>query len=508
MICGAFLAQAGYRVLLLERRNTVGGAVCTEEMFGGFKMDVGGSLHFMIRATPIVEKLELHRYGLDYIPVDPVMSAPSEAGPTITFYRDLDKTCESIAAVSPHDAEAYRRFILRLQPLNRAVFDLFLRVPTTSRLFNRFVGRRLHEHFDSRLDLIRHSLKSYGRIISDTFENEQLRAALTWWAAQSGPPPGDACSSGFIGWQPLLHEISPARPRGGSGMLTVALRRYIEAHGGTVMLSTDVDRIIVRGGRAVGVRTGRGEDYFGRAIVSNAHVWITFLRLLRHWTPEPLRGRVRRIAVGNGFGMVLRCAVHALPRYIGASRDILHGLQLLCPTRQYLNDAYADFLRGVPSRRPAAVAMTFSAIDDSLAPKDKHTLFVWGQYYPYRLRGRQSWKQIEQQEARRLLEVVDRFAPGTSQQLIDMYVQTPWEIARKHALPRANVMHVEMLPDQMFLLRPLPELSRYSSPLKGLFLASASMHPGGGIFGAAGINCSRVVRSYLRRAGSKPLMAF
>lgn len=285
-------------------------------------------------------------------------------------------------------------------------------------------------------------------------------------------------------------------------MLTKALAGYIEDHGGTVLAGHEVKQILVEGGQAVGAETVSGERFVGRRVVSNAHVWVTFLDLLKDWISADLRSRIESIHVGNGFGMVVRAAMNELPRYnvsAGNSDEIVKGLQLLCPSTQYLHDAYADYLRGEPSRDPAVIGMTFSAIDPTLAPAGKHTLFLWGQWYPYKLREGLSWDEITHREAKKLFDVIDRFAPGSSDELIDMYIQTPPAISEKHNMPNANVMHVEMLIDQMFMFRPIPELSNYETPLKHLFMANAGMHPGGGIFGAPGYNCAREVRKSLRR---------
>jgi len=502
LVTAAYLAKWGYKVTVLERRDTIGGAVCTEEMFGGYQMDVGGSAHFLIHHTPIVEDLDLNSYGLEYIPLDPFMTAPFEDGSDLRFYVDLDRTVESIAQVNEHDAEAYRAFIKRWQPLNDAVFDLFLKPPTGKSIVSTFAFRKLHESKKDRNDMLRQLFQSYGRLIHNTFEDDRVRAALAWWGAQSGPPPTDAASAEFIGWHSLIHRKGPARPRGGSGMLTQALAAYIRDHGGEVIPNQEVDEILVEDGRATGVKTVHGDLFTAKRIVSNAHVWVTFLQLLRNWIPSDIRSRIERIQVGNGFGMVVRAAVDKLPEYqlSHTTPDEMHkGIQLICPSPQYLNDAYADYLRGEPAHDPAIVAMTFSKVDPSLAPANKHTLFLWGQYYPYHLRGGGDWDDIAQREAHKLFSVMDRFAPGTSDQLIDMYIQTPKQIAEKHNMPNANVMHVEMVIDQMFMFRPLPELSEYATPLPGLYMANAGQHPGGGIFGAPGYNCAHEVRKSLRR---------
>ncbi|HKK48180.1 MAG TPA: NAD(P)/FAD-dependent oxidoreductase, partial [Alkalispirochaeta sp.] len=385
LVTAAYLAKWGYKVTVLERRDTIGGAVCTEEMFGGYQMDVGGSAHFLIHHTPIVEDLDLNSYGLEYIPLDPFMTAPFEDGSDLRFYVDLDRTVESIAQVNEHDAEAYRAFIKRWQPLNDAVFDLFLKPPTGKSIVSTFAFRKLHESKKDRNDMLRQLFQSYGRLIHNTFEDDRVRAALAWWGAQSGPPPTDAASAEFIGWHSLIHRKGPARPRGGSGMLTQALAAYIRDHGGEVIPNQEVDEILVEDGRATGVKTVHGDLFTAKRIVSNAHVWVTFLQLLRNWIPSDIRSRIERIQVGNGFGMVVRAAVDKLPEYqlSHTTPDEMHkGIQLICPSPQYLNDAYADYLRGEPAHDPAIVAMTFSKVDPSLAPANKHTLFLWGQYYP------------------------------------------------------------------------------------------------------------------------------
>ena len=502
LTAAAYLAKWGHKVLVLERRDTIGGAVCTEEMFGGFKLDVGGSAHFMVHHTPIVEDLELHRYGLEYIPLDPFMTAPFEDGSSVSFYRDLDRTCQNIARISEHDAQAYYEFIKRWQPLNEAIFEIFLKPPTLRNLGSKLIMKKFSPTRAERNELLRNLFQSYGRLINDTFEDQRVRAALAWWGAQSGPPPIDAVSAEFIGWHSVIHKKGPARPRGGSGMLTQAIAAYIRDHGGEVLANHEVARILVEDGRAVGAETVNGETFTAKRVISNAHVQVTFLQLLKDWLPPSLEKRIRSIYVGNGFGMVVRAAVNDLPVYRLSNADndeVLRGLQLICPSMQYLNDAYADYLRGEPSRDPAIVAMTFSAIDDTLAPAGKNTLFLWGQYYPRVLRPGLDWDALKRREAEKLFAVMDRFAPGTSEQLIDMYIQTPPVIEEKHNMPNANVMHVEMLIDQMFMFRPVPELSQYRTPLENLFLASAGMHPGGGIFGAPGYNCAHQVKRSLRR---------
>ena len=504
LVCACYLAKAGLRVIVCERRHIVGGAVCTEDdLLPGYKIDVGSSAHIMIHLTPVVRELALESFGLEYIDCDPFAFAPVSATEAIYFWRDIDKTCESIARISAKDAESYRRFIHHWTALNEGVFEAFLKPPTLLNLGRHVIFRRTRPAIDGTrrnpVEMVRKLMMSYGQLVRETFEHEGLRAALCWLAAQSGPPPNETAAGDFLGWHAMIHKSGVKRPRGGSGALTQALARCLEHHGGRVRLSAEVERIEIEHNTVKGVRLVGGERIEARRIVSNAHVHTTFLKLIG---AENLQGRLAKrvsdIRIGNGFGMIVRCAVSELPDYRaaptnGKPSDCHRGLQLLCPSLEYLERAYADYLRGRPSENPAALAMTFSAVDPSLAPENKHTLFIWGQYYPYQLSDDSSWDEIAEREANRLIDVVTRYAPNVRSSIINRFIQTPLDLEKRLGLLRGNVMHVEMSFDQMFMFRPLRELSTYRTPIKNLYLTGASTHPGGGVFAASGRNTAHVV---------------
>jgi phytoene dehydrogenase-like protein len=176
-----------------------------------------------------------------------------------------------------------------------------------------------------------------------------------------------------------------------------------------------------------------------------------------------------------------------------------HGLQLLSPSMDYVRRAYEDYLRGEPSRDPAVISMTFSAIDPDVAPPGKHTVFLWSQYFPYELSGGRQWDDVREEVADNILEVLYRYAPNMRGKIIDRFIQSPLDLERRIGLLRGNVMHVEMSFDQMFFFRPLPELSSYRTPISGLYLTGASTHPGGGVFGASGYNTARTIIADRRR---------
>jgi len=279
-------------------------------------------------------------------------------------------------------------------------------------------------------------------------------------------------------------------------MLTQALQKHIEAHGGEVFVNAPVEQILVEGRRATGVRVG-GQTYTVRSVVAGAHALETFGKLL----PEAHRpANAKNMRVGNGFGAILRLALDAPVRYSAHPGDAARrALGLLCRDRGQLMAAYGDFLRGEPARDPPLVAMSFSAVDDTLAPPGGEVLWLWAQYYPYELANGRRWEDVEEEVAERILDTYECYAPGTKARVVGRLFQHPEWLERHLGLFRGNVMHLEMSLDQMFALRPFLGMAEYKTHLKGLYLTGASTHPGGGIMGASGRNAARVVLKDLER---------
>jgi phytoene dehydrogenase-like protein len=493
LISAAYLAKAGYRVGVFERRALVGGAVSTDEVIPGYQFDLGGSAHILIHLTPVVEELELEAFGLEYLDLDPLFFAPFHDDDSFFIYRDVDRTVAHLEERYPGEGEAYRRFYSDWHPFSMGVRDAFLSVPGPLQLGKSMLLASSPLHWQTKLQRI---LKPYGHVVSDYFREEKIRSALVWMAAQSGPPPGEPVTGPFVLWHPLYHESGIKRPRGGSGMLTVALRRAIEAAGGEVHVNAAVSEILCKGSGAEGVRVGKA-IYTARAVIAATHAVETFDRLLpeHHRPPERLSMRV-----GNGFGAMLRLALKAPVKY-RASEDAgsRRGLQLLCENRHQIDAAYGDFLRGEPAKKPPLVAMTFSAVDPSLAPAGHEVLWLWGQYYPYELSGGKRWDEIEDDVVDSILDTFEAYAPGTRGNIVGQLFQHPEWLERELGLYRGNVMHLEMSIDQMFGMRPFMGMAKYRTHLRRLYLTGASTHPGGGIMGASGRNTARVVLKDLEK---------
>ncbi len=510
LVCACYLAKAGHDVTVFESRSRVGGAVNTEEMWGGYLVDTCSVMHILIHKTPIIEELSLHQFGIEYMQMDPWGFAPFPDESHILFYRDLNRTCESIAAISEQDAEAYRDFVTKWDGFNQQVFELFSRSPAPGAAIGGIARRTAWEQIRGRgqadpsmsgLPLLRTVLGNYGRMLDETFSSPQVKAAVAWMAAQSGPPPSEVGAGALAGAHSLYHDVGATHPRGGSGMLALALARCLEHHGGKIRCNARVERILLQNGRVRGVKLQCEESVEADLVVSGTHIQTTMLDLLGHENlPQRTRTQVESLRVGNGIGMTVRCAVNELPDYTALPQSQnnvpggqYHGMQLICPSVEYLQRAYDDAQRGYPARKPALVAMTPSAVDPSIVPEGKHSLFIWAQYHPYTLAETQDWDSIREREADRLIETLAEYAPNVAGAITHRYIQSPLDLERNTGLLRGNIMHINMSLDQMFMFRPLPEMSQYKTPIEGLYITGASTHPGGGVSGASGRNAASAV---------------
>ncbi|ATL66923.1 phytoene desaturase family protein [Nocardia terpenica] len=502
LVAACYLARAGQAVEVLERDEVLGGAVSTVPRFPGHLVDRGSSAHIMIRHTGIVEELELDRFGLRYIDCDPWGFAPAPAGterPPLVFHRDLDRTCDSItAACGAREAEAYRRFVRVWGPRSGRVMRAFAGPPGPGRLLRSFWG------LDARgggSALSREFLQSGDALLDSWFDDEPLKAALAWFGAQSGPPMSEPGTAPMVGFAALMHTLPPGRAVGGSGALTTALVARLRSDGGVVSAGDAVTELR-RVGDGWRVRTESGRNLAARTVIAGTHI-LTTLDLLERggFDAGVLADWRRRIRVGPGIGMVVRAATDALPRYPGAApAESARGLQLLVSDRRQLRLAHGAALAGELPPRPVVLAMSFSALDPSIAPPGEHQLSLWAQWHPYRLADGTDWTARADQEADRIVREVDTAAPGFANSIRNRFVQTPADLERELGLRGGNVMHVDMSLDQMFFWRPLPELSGQRVPgAPGLYLTGASTHPGGGVSGASGRTAATLALHNLRR---------
>ena len=502
LVCATYLARAGYDVHVVERDSVPGGATSTVERYPGHRTDRGSSAHLMIRHTGIPEELELGHHGLRYLDCDPWAFAPAPTGsdePGIVFHRDLDDTCESIAAACGHrDAAAYRRFVAEWEPLAKRMMAGFSEPPTARGLGAAFL--RPSDVADP-ISVAQSFLASGDAVLDYYFDSERLKAALAWFGAQSGPPMSQPATAPMVGFAALMHHLPPGRAIGGSGALAEALVAALRTHGGTISTCDAATRVVrQRGNAGWRVETAGGSSIPCSAVVAACHVHVTLDLLSGALAATTLDRWRRRIRTSFGLGMAVRLGTTSLPRYAGVDpAHSAHGLQLLVTDRAHLDRRYGVAAAGGLDDDPAVLAMSFSALDPSLAPEGRHEITLWSQWQPRHLSGGRTWTDEGPGEADRIIAGLDRFAPGFADSVIHRHVQTPEDLETELGLIGGNVMHVEMSLDQMLPMRPHPDLRGYTVPgADGVFLTGASTHPGGGVIGASGRTVARAVARSLQ----------
>lgn len=507
LIAACYLAKSGLAVDVFEKDSVIGGAVSTVQRWPGYEVDRGSSLHIMLRFTGIVEELELEACGLKYLDADPWAFAPFWQGEpgaseqvSITFQSDLTKTCESIEGVAgSQDADAYRNFVIDWRARNERIFEIFQSEPTPKAMGQSLFRSRQKGNWrkfirfgrNDGLVRSRDFLLPADSLLDQHFQNENLKTALAWLGAQSGPPTHEVATADLMAWVALLHGTPPWRAMGGSGSLTKALAKKLIKLGGQIHTNSEVVEITFKHDVVTGLRCQDGEKIKADMVMAGCHISHTAKMVKAHPISQQISSQVR---VGNGLGMAVRLATNALPPYPAAKNNpgAYAGMQLLVPNRQHLKSSYADFLAGKNPENPAVLAMSFSSIDPTIAPPGKHNLTLWAQWHPYRLKD-SNWVDQRKIATERIIEQVEHVAPGFTDTIEQVYTQTPEDIETELALVNANVMHVEMTLDSTFWWRPLPEISRYRMPIKGMYLTGASTHPGGGVFGASGRSAARAL---------------
>lgn len=493
LTCAGYLAKAGLRVLVLERRRVVGGGATTEESIPGapgFKVNTCSVDHFLNEKVPVLKHLEAARFGLQYLAVDPMFFCPFPDGTYFFIYRDMERTCREIARFSPRDAEAYARFVeywryaaLLLDPLR------FSPPPT----FNLLAGLMEGDEAD---EFMRVLLLSPQQLLDEWFESEYVKAPIAWIAGQLGTPPSQIGTSVTTTLIEIAHRSGVHRPKGGSGMLTQAMAAMVESYGGAVQTDAEVTQILVENGTAVGVRLADGREYRAtKAVVPSIDARRVFTRLVGpEHVDEKLRRRAGNIAISNVSMMKVDCALSEIPRFekYEVGREASIGSHIICPSVQYLETAFDDAKQGIPPRQPALWSVCASALDPSLAPPGMHTLYLF-QFAPYELAGGRDWESIKEEVADSMIETLAQYAPNVRKAVIVRRVTSPVDEERRTGNIKGQGYHIDSTLNQMFGFRPLPEISRYRTPIRGLYLTGAGTHPGGGITCIPGHNTAKVV---------------
>lgn len=505
LVTAGYLARAGARVLVLERRGLVGGACVTEEPWPGFKISTFGYAAGLLRPK-IVDDLELKRFGYRPILCDPQGFAPFPDGRSLTFWLDEEKTQREIARFSSRDAAAYPRYLAWWDGILDQIEPILLAPPVP--LGAMLQGWSGGDPQQLLKDLF---LQSAADLLDQWFESVELKGVLASSSiigTFAGPrTPGTAYilahnNVGILDGHRRIWGLS----EGGMGGITQAMARSAAHHGAEIRTSAGVRRILVEGGRAVGVETEAGATHRARVIVSSLDLQQTFL----HLVPEDavdlgFRLRVRKIR-SEGACLKFNAALDRLPHYTAAADPTrLSGALDVAPSIDYLERAYDEGKYGRFSRRPYIDIYHQSLLDPTVAPPGKHTMTCFVQYAPSELR-EQRWDEARPQVAETVLDTLQEYAPDIRETVRAWQVITPQDIEEMLGMTGGNIDQGDITPDQLFSFRPIPGWTSYRTPLPGLYLCGCATHPGGGVLGAPGHNAAQVILSDWNgaRAGAPP----
>ena len=501
LTCGAYLSRAGLKTLVLERRETIGGAAVTEEFAPGYHASsfsfIMGHLH-----PKVIAELELNRYGLEHVVVDNVLN-PTENNDCIVFSKDPKKTQEQIARFSRKDAENYPKFFARLSTTIEMLRRLQLETPIDPTRTDwrsllrtaRFAWRYRHhgKDFYNIIDALSMSAHDY---VSEWFETDVVKAKFMYWATIGGTTGPYSPGTAFYLVAHLIGQTGMSFAKGGMGNIAHAIAASGRASGMQIRTGAAVSDILVKNGRAVGVRLAGGEELRAKLLVSNLNAKTTFTQLVEPAElPADFVDRIARFRT-RGKSFKILCAVDRLPQYACFDREKT-GIDYpayahIGPTPEYLERAFDEAKYGWYSSQPFLSPIVPSYYDDSMAPKNKHVVSLYGGVTPYELKNGH-WDQERDNMVKTAFSVMDRFAPGFTDSVHQWKLYLPKDIEDVLGMPGGNTLHGEMTLDQMFFMRPAPGYADYRSPIRALYQCGASSHPGGAVSGVPGHNAAREI---------------
>ena len=501
LLTAAYAARAGFKVLVLESSERIGGDTTSEELtLPGFIHDPCATAHNLIQSNPVMRynELALDRYGLDYLFPDPVFTMPFLDGACITMWRDVERTCAELARFSPADAEAYRALLADWDLMSPVVNDERANPPRPP---NEVESRTMASPLGDRMLAIRRATAL--DIITDRFKEEHVRAFFAWIAFMTLHPL-DEPETGLMAFSLVAgrQRFSWIVPEGGSIRLPLALASIIEEHGGTILTSKRIVRIGLEGDRATSVEAADGSVYEAdKAIVSTIHVKhlpgivgeenlpADYLAGVARWKPN-LTMFVSHYALSEaprfGDGEASRASVT-----VGALESL---------------DAYAAMLVAfragrIDLERPVFLVLTPTVIDPTRAPSGQHTFKVVS-FLPYELaEGPEHWDHVKKDVSKKLFDRLSRLSPNLSRRIVlGEHIDSPLDLERRNAANWRGSCHGGAnSPDQSGYFRPVEGWSSYRTPIAGLYQNGACTHPGGSVSGLPGRNCAQVL---LRDLGS------
>ncbi len=513
LVTAAYLAKAGLKVCVLERREVLGGACVTEEIWPGFKVSTAAYVNSLLRPE-IIRDLELKRHGFEMLPRSPSSFTPFPDGRSLLLGPDKQMTHREISKFSAKDAEALPRYEAMLE----RVAD-FLEPTLTMTPPNPWSLRPANLMQLAKLGLAFVKLGTDGQkaveilagaatpILDRWFESEQLKVTLATDAiigAMASPSmPGTA----YVLFHHVMGECDGVRGvwgyvRGGMGGISNAIASAARERGAEIRTNTEVARILVKNGVVQGVALADGTEIRATRVASCVDANVTFLKLMdKADLPAEFVEAVRNIDYASA-SCKINIALSELPDFTalpGKGPGPQHrGTIHISPTMEYIERAYDSAKYGYPSEHPIIEATIPSALDDTVAPKGKYVMSMFTQYFPYKLAPGLSLETEKNKYADRCFDLMNEYAPNFKRSVIDRQVLSPVDLETRFGLTGGNIMQGVMSLSSLSFMRPVPGYADYRTPVRGLYMCGAATHPGGGVMGACGYNAAREIQRDLR----------
>ncbi len=512
LVTACYMARAGLKVLVLERKSIVGGAAVSTSLYKDFTYSNCSYVCSLLRPE-IIRGLELPRYGLQVIPYEGGGTLMSN-GEHFATYTNHDAMRREIARHSKRDAEAYDRYSRDVMRQCKFIKPLLMHTPPDPSSFLPrdlmelvYLGQRFHNLGEARMyDTIRFYTMSAADFLEEYFESDIVKAHMGGTSiigTALGPrSPGTA----YVLLHHYMGDIDDAVgawgfARGGMGAVTAAMRASFEASGGTVRTDAEVDQILVRHGRASGVALKSGEEIHAKTVVSNLDVKRTFLNTVNEKDlPAEFVRAVRNFKIRGSSGK-LNIALDGLPSFPSFPKDspCIRGDLHITDTLDMVERAYDDWKAGRWSQKPYVDMLLPSLIDPTMAPDGKHYMSVFVQYAPYKLASGE-WDAANRTAfGNTVINAIAAHSPDFKDKILHAEVRSPWDIENEVGLTEGNIFQGELTMDQLLFNRPIPGYAQYRSPVKGLYMCGSSTHPGGGVMGAPGANAARAILGDLGR---------
>ena len=506
LVCAFYLARAGYKVRILERRNVVGGAAVTEEFHPGFRNSTASYTVSLLNPKVIADmRLADHGYRVIERPISNFLPQPD--GGYLKLGGGLERTQAEFARFSAKDAAALPAYYDALEVVADILRDLVLKSPPNvgdglSMIIDalkqgrRIAGLTIEQQRDT-LDLFTKSARSF---LDGWFESDAVKAAFGFDAVVGNYASPDTPGSAYVLLHHVFGEVNGKKGAwghsvGGMGMITQIMARVVTAMGVEISLEAPVGRVLVDGARAVGVRLESGEEVMGKAVIANVGPKLLYERMMAPADlPADFARRIKAFKAGSGT-FRMNVALSALPHFPclpGVGEHHQSGI-ILAPTLDYMDRAFMDAKRDGWSKAPIVEMLIPSTIDASLAPEGCHVASLFCQQFAPELPDGRSWDDEREAAADCIIATVEAAAPGFAQSVIARQIHSPLDLERKFGLVGGDIMHGHLSLDQMWAARPVLGHGAYRGPVKGLYMCGAGTHPGGGVTGAPGHNAAREV---------------